>query len=58
MDPEQEPVGDEEPWSWDKRVDLLISAYASCRQEEEDFWLAFLDEDDFDPAIFLNANLC
>ena len=54
---EQQGGNDDEPWSWEEYFDLLSAGYASCEQEEKDFSLAYYDENDPDPAIFLNANL-
>lgn len=44
-------------WSWQDYFDQYEAAYASCQQEEEDFRVAYYDENDFDPAIFLNASI-
>jgi hypothetical protein len=43
--------------NWQEYFDLLSAAYPSCSQEEEDFSIAFYDENDFDPAIYLNADM-
>jgi hypothetical protein len=44
--------------NWKEYFDLFAAAYPSCpQQEEEDFSIAFYDENDFDPAIYLNAGL-
>ena len=43
--------------NWKEYFDLFAAAYPSCSQEEEDFSIAFYDENDFDPAIYLNAGL-
>ena len=48
---------DDSAWNWDEYFGLLTAVYASCHQEQEDFNLAYYDETDFDPALFLNANL-
>lgn len=47
----------EATWSWQDYFDQYEAAYPSCQQEEEDFHHAYYDENDFDPAIFLNASL-
>ncbi|CAF2794336.1 unnamed protein product [Rotaria sp. Silwood2] len=44
-----------ESTNWKEYFDLLLASYPSCSQEEEDFSIAFYDENDFDPAIYLNA---
>lgn len=44
-------------WSWQEYFDEYEAAYACCRQEEEDFRIAYYDENDFDPALFINASL-
>ena len=43
--------------NWQEYFDQLSAAYPSCSQEEEDFSIAFYDENDFDPAIYLNADM-
>lgn len=47
---------EESPWSWEEYLDLYSAAYPSCQREEDEFYLAYYDEMDFDPALFLNAS--
>lgn len=54
---EEKEKEEESPWSWEEYLDLYSAAYPSCQQEEDEFHLAYYDETDFDPALFLNAGM-
>lgn len=48
---------EESTWSWKEYFNLFTAAYPSSQEEELECTIAVYDENDFDPAIFLNANM-
>lgn len=61
IDEEDVDESEESTWSWEDYFNLFTAAYPSSQEdevaEEVECTIAVYDENDFDPAIFLNANM-